>query len=191
VPEGRTLLLFFGDISERKGLRNLLAAVGQLNEAEAARTCLAIVGNATQGLESRIQASVAILEEESPVAVVRHAGYIDDRAMQAWFDAADVVLAPYPNRYAMSGVQLHAAAHQRPIISPNYGPMGALTRENGLGLGCDPTDINELANAIRASLEPATVPGWDVQRASQFARTHSHENFAKEIFSNIGRFIED
>jgi glycosyltransferase involved in cell wall biosynthesis len=191
VPEGRTLLLLFGDISERKGLQNLLAAVAQLDRADAARTCLAIVGKASQGVENRIQASMATLQRQSPIAIVRHPGYIDDRAAEAWFNAADVVLAPYLNHYATSGVQLHAAAHGRPIISPDYGPMGALTRENGLGLTCDPTDVTELASAIRASLLPAAVPGWDLQRAAQFARTHSHEKFSAEIFSKIGRFMEE
>ena len=190
IPEGRTLLLFFGDISERKGLRNLLAAIGQLSNADAARTCLAIVGKASQNLEHRIQASLASLERESPIAILRHPQYISDRAMKAWFDAADVVLAPYPNHYATSGVQLHAAAHGRPIIAPDYGPMGTLTRENGLGLACNPNNINELADAIRASLIPSAIPGWDLRRASEFARAHSHENFAAEIVSKIDRFID-
>ena len=76
-----------------------------------------------------------------------------------------------PNKlfeYVMAGI---------PVVASDFGSMGRIVQEQGVGLTCDPTDPVALAGAVRRLQDPATyercraatpamaaVYNWDVEQ---------------------------
>jgi glycosyltransferase involved in cell wall biosynthesis len=188
VPDTRKLFLLFGDITPRKGLWTLIHALQKLTPEEEARMCLAIVGHAEPDLEKQLAAELETLAAGTQLAVIRRASYVDDVEMANWFTGADVVMLPYLNHAGMSGVQLIAAAHRRPVISQAFGPMGRLTREYQLGLTTEPSDPVALAGAMRRFLGEGPSPGFDPKVAYALAKQQSHEKFAETLLRALGPY---
>jgi glycosyltransferase involved in cell wall biosynthesis len=190
VPLDRTTFLLFGDITKRKGIWNILDALESMSNKECSKIFLAIVGKAGPLTEARLNDRIQNLEDNKQVKILRQPAYVSDVEMQNWFIASDVILAVYRHHIGMSGIQLLAAAHQRPILSQDYGLMGALTKSRKLGRTCDPEDIQSLADSIRALLSGNLKSIWDTTEAAKFARQHSHERFAETLFKHMQNKVE-
>src|SRR3546814_9883678 len=67
--------------------------------------------------------------------------------IDALVDRCDVVLAPYQRFVGSSGVLLWAASRGRPLLAQDYGLVGRLTADHGLGLTVDTTDVTPLTAA--------------------------------------------
>ena len=176
VPPDRRLFLLFGDLRARKGLWKVFAALAHLTPEECAKACIAVVGYAEPQVEQRIASEIAALAGK-PMSVIRDARWVSDDDRDAWFDAADVVLAPYVRHIGSSGILMLAAAHRRPAISQDFGLMGRLTREYGLGITADTRDPADLARAMRDFLGAVPPPGWDADKAYAYAQSQSCERF--------------
>ncbi len=185
IPTGKRVFLFFGDITERKGLWNLFEAISKLSDSDAAQMCVAIVGKAGTGTEARLSREISELSARSPISFVRRPEYVSEDELNRWIAASDVILAPYNKHVGMSGVLLLAAAHARPVISQEFGLMGNLTRVHELGQTCNPADPAGLAEALRKFLSGEPGDLWDKQRSAEFARSHSHEKFAETLFATL------
>lgn len=189
IPDRSISFLFFGDITERKGLWNTLKAIASLDEKDSSRICLLIVGKAGEVTERRLTEWVRELKNNNHATVIRRGEYISDLEMYDWFSACDVVLAPYHFHVGMSGIQLLAAAHQRPIISQEFGLMGDLTKEHKLGMTCDAENPSSIANSIRSWVRESNNPIWDPMKTLEFAKSHSSEEFAKTIVNKLEPLI--
>lgn len=185
IPNDKRVLLLFGDITERKGLWNLLDAIPKLSDRDCARMCVAIVGKAGAGTETRLSREIQGLSARSPISFIRRPEFVSEDELNCWIAASDVILAPYNKHVGMSGVLLLAAAHARPVISQEYGLMGELTRIHGLGQICNPAEPASLAEILKKFLDDAPSSLWDKQRSARFARSHSHEKFAETLFATL------
>jgi glycosyltransferase involved in cell wall biosynthesis len=185
IPAERKVFLFAGDITERKGLWNVIRSIYSLDDQDCARICVAIVGKAGLGTESRLDEEIARLGADKPISFVRRAAFVSDRELESWFAASDVVLAPYNKHVGMSGILLLAAAHGRPVISQAYGLMGDLTRRHELGQVCEPADPSSIAAALRAFLHVEPNNLWNENRSARFAKSHSQEKFAEVLFGTL------
>jgi glycosyltransferase involved in cell wall biosynthesis len=184
VADDRKLFLLFGELGPRKGLWKLFAALRELTAEECARAAIALVGHAEPAIEDRIARETAALSG-SPISVIRRTGYVSDAERDAWFDVADVVLAPYLRHTGSSGVLLLAAACRKPVISQDFGQMGRLTRENRLGLAVDTFDPKALAQAMCGFLGAVGPPEWNADKAYAFARSQSSERFATVLIDAL------
>jgi glycosyltransferase involved in cell wall biosynthesis len=189
VPSGRKLLLFFGEIRGRKGVWKLLDSVTILKPEETARICLAIVGRTEAPVERELTSRLEKLVADTPLTIIRRAQYVDEIELGEWFTAADVVLAPYVRHVGMSGILLLAAAHRAPVIAQDFGLMGRLTRERGLGVTANPSNPVDLANAMRRFLGDTPPPEWDEEAAYAFAQEQSHEQFGETMLRALRPFI--
>lgn len=189
VGRGRRLVTIIGDIAPRKGLYPLIEALRLLAPAEQRQVCLALVGSSADQNEERLAPALTALAQETEVQVIRRRCYIDDAEMRVWFAASTVIAAPYTRHVGMSGILLLAAAFGRPVISQEFGLMGRLVEEHGLGLTVDPVNRVALADAVRMFLAPQLPPAWDPRRAAAFARQHSHEQFASKLFGTIQKYL--
>ena len=98
----------------------------------------------------------------------------------AYFQIADVVLAPYQRHVGMSGILLLAAAANKPVLCSNYGLMGEMVRRYHLGLTVDSSQPQEIAKGLIKFLEisnplelcdPLPMQNWVKQNsASEFSR---------------------
>jgi glycosyltransferase involved in cell wall biosynthesis len=188
VAGNRKLFLLFGDLRPRKGLWKLFAALRELTAEECARAAIGLVGHAEPAIEDRIAKETAALSG-NPISVIRRPGYVSDAERDAWFDVADVVLAPYLRHTGSSGVLLLAAARRKPVISQDFGLMGRLTRENRLGVAIDTFDPKALAQAMRGFIGAAGPPEWHADKAYAFARSQSEERFATVLIDSLRPFM--
>ncbi|WP_233222605.1 glycosyltransferase [Chroococcidiopsis sp. CCALA 051] len=185
INANRQIFLLFGSFeAERKGVYQTLEAISQLPSNLSAQICLLIVGNAYPPEQAAIQSQIERVQQSHPVQILTRFEYISEDTVQAYFQLADVVLAPYQRHIGMSGILLLAAAVQKPVLSSNYGLMGEMVKRYRLGLGVDSAIPSEIAQGLTRFLTDATSLG-DRNSMKQFAEQNTAEEYAKVIFQYV------
>jgi glycosyltransferase involved in cell wall biosynthesis len=185
IDANRQIFLLFGSFeAERKGVYQTLEAISQLPSNLSAQICLLIVGNAYPPEQAAIQSQIERVQQSHPVQILTRFEYISEDTVQAYFQLADVVLAPYQHHIGMSGILLLAAAVQKPVLSSNYGLMGEMVKRYQLGLGVDSAIPSEIAQGLTRFLTDATSLG-DRNSMKQFAEQNTAEEYAKVIFQYV------
>jgi len=77
----------------------------------------------------------------------------EDEAAKLFAEASLVVL-PYTNFHAQSGVLYLALSHGLPVVATDVGAVGEFVRSEQVGKVCPPDDATALAQAIVRTLEP-------------------------------------
>lgn len=193
LPVDRTIFLLAGGISDYKGVREFLTAV-RLACADSERfrrkACVVLAGRI---LESRdlVYTTVAELVDQYPqVPILIFDRRLTDQEFSSFVAAADVVCIPYIDFVGMSSLLLHAAAHEHPVIGPEYGLLGELIRRNQLGLLCNPSSPATLEAAMCTFLtDDIRANSYQVNSLRAFARGHSLENFGLEVREAILRTV--
>ncbi|NJL56496.1 glycosyltransferase, partial [bacterium] len=102
IEGDRQVFLLFGALNGRKGIFQLLEAMPLLSESLCQRICLLFVGESS--VAERIETQVAAVCAARPIQVVRHYEFVAEEEVRAYFELADVVLAPYQRHVGMSGI---------------------------------------------------------------------------------------
>lgn len=185
IEQHRRVFLLFGALDERKGIYQLLEAIELLPPELAQNFCLLIVGKTNTNEQAQIQPKISAIRQTQPVQILEFYDFIPEHEVPKYFQAADVILAPYQRHVGMSGILLLAAAAGKPVLSSNYGLMGELVRHYQLGLAVDSTVPNEITQALsRYVLESPTTFG-DRPQMSLFAEQNSIELYSSTIFHCI------
>ena len=176
VDPGRTLLVLFGILDERKGVPALLEALMHLDDGACSQIAVVLAGRIAEADRARIEARVARVRTR-PLQLILRDAFVPTEEIQSLLGAADLVLVPYQRHVGSSGVLVRAAAVGTPILSQNYGLMGEQTRVLHLGQAVDTTKPEAIAEAIRRFLaDPAR--GFDAMRASTFANENTPKGYA-------------
>jgi glycosyltransferase involved in cell wall biosynthesis len=183
IEPGRQVFLLFGALTERKGIYQLLDAVALLPSDLCKQLCVLLVGKSD--LVTSLETRIAALCQTKPVQIVRQYEFLPEQDIPAYFDLADVVLAPYQRHVGMSGILLWAAATQKPVLSSNYGLMGELVKQYELGLAVDSTMPSEIAQGLTQFFTESPANVGDHQKMQQFAEQNSSETYARVIFQSI------
>ncbi len=184
VPPGRIGFLLFGYLAERKGPRAVLDALSRLAPATAARVAVLFAGRVDPALRERLEQKCRQLRAERPELWLR----IDDRRLdQAELARAvrqsDVILAPYQRFVGSSGVLLWAARVGRPVLAQEFGLVGRLTRDHGLGVAVDSSDPAQLACQITHMVDCGPATFIDRAAARRFAEAQTPQRFASLVLS--------
>jgi glycosyltransferase involved in cell wall biosynthesis len=94
---------------------------------------------------------------------------LDDTELAGLVRRSDVVLAPYQRFVGSSGVLLWAARAGRPVLAQDFGLVGRLTRDHGLGVAVDSSDPAQLARQIAHMVERGPATFIDQGAARRFA----------------------
>ena len=183
IHSERQVFVLFGALTDRKGIYQLLEAVLTLSPTLCQKLCLLLVG------ESRIEASlksrIAEICQSRPIQIIGRYEFIPEQDVQAYFQLADVVLAPYQRHVGMSGILMLAAAAQKPVLSSNYGLMGEIVQRYRLGLTVDSTVPDEIAKVLTRFLLESPAGLCDRTKMKHFASQNSAEEFASVIFQCV------
>ena len=144
---GTPTVLFFGALRPNKGLDVLDQAMRLLQHDEIR---LVIAGRG----DPELQAMAAELARRDK-RVRLEMGFATLERKRELFSEASVVVMPYTAFASQSGVLHDAYGHLRPVVVTDVGALGATVRNDATGLVVPPHDPSSLADAIRASLEPA------------------------------------
>jgi glycosyltransferase involved in cell wall biosynthesis len=185
IEQHRRVFLLFGALDERKGIYQLLDAIELLSPELTQNVCLLIVGKTNADEQTQIQPQISTLRQTHPIQILELYDFISEDEVPKYFQAADVILAPYQRHVGMSGILLLAAAAGKPVLSSSYGLMGKLVEHHQLGLAVDSTVPAEIAQAIsRYLLEPPSTFG-DRTKMSLFAKQNSIELYSCKIFQCV------
>lgn len=152
----RRVLLLYGHISSRKGLRELVEAMLQPNFPN--DTDLLVAGKLSdESLRYFTHHEPRKLVSESRIMVMNK--FVTAEEEIALFSAAHIVWVGYRGHYTASGVLVQAARAGRPVISCDEGVLGWQTRRHRLGLTVDVTDPVAVAQAIQQVVGNAPLAG--------------------------------
>ena len=159
APDGRgrpteRTVLFFGTLRANKGIPVLLEAIAALPASASVRFVFAGRGDAD--LEARVEEAA-----RSDERITAEIGYVTDERRRALYADADVVVLPYTEFDAQSGVLQDAYATGTPVIASDVGALGAAVHEDGTGWVVPPGDAAALADdhKIRGVGERADCAG--------------------------------
>jgi glycosyltransferase involved in cell wall biosynthesis len=145
---GRDRLLFFGVIRPNKGVHVLLRALEWLPRCD-----LTIAGGSEE--PHYLDQIRRMVRHFPPGRVELIDRYIGDEEVADLFDRSRLVILPYTNFTAQSGVLHMALAHLRPVVATDVGALGECVRLWGIGQVAPPCDERSLAGAIERSLDVA------------------------------------
>jgi glycosyltransferase involved in cell wall biosynthesis len=145
---GRERLLFFGVIRPNKGVHVLLRALERLPQYD-----LTIAGGAEEPYY--LDQIRRMVRDFPPGRVELIDRYVGEDEVAGLFERSRLVILPYTNFTAQSGVLHLALAHGRPVVATDVGALGECVRLWGIGQVVPPGDEGELAGAIERSLDRA------------------------------------
>lgn len=179
ISPDRTLFLFFGTISKRKGIIQTLKAMQMLSEQEQRRGALLLIGRLKEGQESPIREHLRKLRAKSHLEVRTDFRFVAPEELSDALHDADVILAPYQRTEGSSGVIGHAARAHCPVIGPNDGLVGTLIRSYQLGATAEVTQPALLSQAIAKAIKGkiSAVP----HLADQYVSERCPHKFASKI----------
>ncbi len=184
VPAGRVGFLLFGYLTERKGPLPVLEALALLPSEICRRVAVLFAGRIDPALRERLQNRRSELASRCPELWL----HFDDRRLEdaelaTLVRRSDVVLAPYQRFVGSSGVLLWAAQFGRPVLAQDYGLVGRLTREHGLGITVDSADPERLAVEITRMVQSGPASFADRDAADRFVATQTPQRFAALVLS--------
>ncbi|MBV8190156.1 MAG: glycosyltransferase [Alphaproteobacteria bacterium] len=185
-PAGRTGMLLFGYLTERKGPLVVLDALRLLPSKVAERVAVLFAGRTDPEIRAALEARRSSLQREQPQLWFQ----IEDRRLErdeleALVAQSDVVLAPYQRFVGSSGVLLWAARAGRPVLAQDFGLVGRLIRDHRLGAVADASDPAALAHAIERMVVEGPQSFIDTSSAKRFAAARTPDHFAAAVLSSL------
>jgi glycosyltransferase involved in cell wall biosynthesis len=162
LPAEKPIVLLYGSVDARKGVRELLAAHSSL--APGQRPHVVIAGRLHIAVKAA--ADMTIMDR-----------FISDEEETLLFAACDVVWIGYRGHLGSSGVLWQSLAFHRPVIACREGLVGWLTRAGNLGVTVDVGNLSQVAAALRE------VPIFTPNRTLQ---PLSGRDFASDLFTLAG-----
>jgi len=186
LPEGRHVFLLFGVLTERKGVLHLIDALRLLDPGVASKIAVVLAGKVAPEIRRELALRQARLRKDRPDLWL----HVENRWLGAGEIAAlvrksDVILAPYQRFVGSSGVLLWAAQAGKPLLTQDYGLVGRLVRDNGLGLAVDATRPERLAYAMTEMVTRKPSDFFNPVTAQAFVAQRTPEAFSDQVFSTL------
>ena len=117
LPLDKKLVLVFGEISQRKGVKRILAALQRVQ-----RNDLVVVFAGTVNADAKEDINHAMSDARISKKLIVHDQHVAEADVSAYFYAADAVLSDYPKWFKVSsGAFTRALAAGRISLVPNHG----------------------------------------------------------------------
>jgi glycosyltransferase involved in cell wall biosynthesis len=184
IGKGRLVFLFFGAISRRKGIFQLLAALHFIPKEIAQRISLLIIGEVEKD-RALMSECLNEVREKIPIQIIFRDEFVPENEVVNYFSVANVVLAPYQKHVGMSGVLVLAAAFGKPVLASDYGIVGEMTRRYSLGIAVNTLIPKEISNGIIRFLTEPVDHLYNHASMQQFAEQNRACKFANCIFEGI------
>src|SRR5262245_41282423 len=165
LPEQSPTILFFGRITQYKGLDILLQAFQRLVQGRP-NVRLRIAGDGSLKTYQNLLAS-------TPNVIVINR-WVDDAEVSAYFRSASMIVLPYTSA-SQSGVIATAAAFGTPVIATSVGAIPEQIEDRRTGLLIAPNSVDQLYAAIATLLDdPLLARGLG---RTLFERTNESANW--------------
>lgn len=183
IESERTVFLLFGAIDGRKGIHQILDAIQKLSSDWGRQLCLVLVGESK--IQQQLEARITEITASQPVQIIRNYQFVSEEEVWSYFRMSDVILATYQKHVGMSGILLLAAATQKPVLSTDFGLMGAMVKQHQLGLSIDSTQPEQISEGMMKLIGASRNDFYNPEKMRIWAKQNSAENFAQTIFAGI------
>lgn len=186
IKDSEKVLLVYGALSTRKGIKELLTSV---NKGKLYRK-LVIIFAGEQDNEIRVYFKKYFNNINPDLRIIIYDKYLSDDEENKILSSADIMWVGYKEFLQMSGVLVLAASRGIPIISCNTGLIGWITKKYKLGI---PININEskmilnTINKLCSNLHRARLYG---RNGLRWANSHKSEVFSKIIINNVIKCVD-
>ena len=186
IPRDRTVFLLFGYLSERKGVLALLDALRELPSESHGQIAVMLAGRIDPSIEEQVRRRVSRLRLAcSQLWLEYEDRRITEGELEALVQRADVLLAPYQRFVGSSGVLMWAARARKPLLAQDFGVLGAIVRELGLGKVVDTTNARSIADAMTEMAEQGWQLRFNRRAAMEFSALHTPRAFAEAILESL------
>jgi glycosyltransferase involved in cell wall biosynthesis len=151
ITENQKVILFFGYIRKIKGIDVLLKAFDRVAESFP-NVVLVIAGSVIEGQ--------SFSEYEQIMSRMRHRSrircfirYVEHEDIPIFFTSADIVVLPYVEFSAQSGVLHLAQGFGKAVIVTDVGGLPEVVEDHETGVIVPPGDVDQLAKAMSYLLE--------------------------------------
>jgi len=188
------VILFFGFVSRKKGLKHLVSAMPSILR-ECKDACLVVAGGPYPSLLNDYKVCVdevkrLINDLHLNNNVILTNSYIPDDLVHVYFGAADVVVLPHVQAFGASGILSLAAAHAKPVVVTDH-PIFKYYVKNGVnGLVVHKGSSKELADGIIGILSDEKLRSKLGKCLREYASAASWDKLAKshlELYSSLTR----
>ncbi|MFQ5951168.1 MAG: glycosyltransferase [Candidatus Geothermarchaeales archaeon] len=136
IPEGKKVLLFFGNLRGYKGFRTLLEAT-RIATKQVNNLLLLIAGEVWKGQESLLK-----MPQHLKKILRVYPRFVPTERTAIFFQAADLVVVPYTRFRGQSGVAAAAHAFGKPLIVTDVGGLPKMVRDrDAVARARDPRDL--------------------------------------------------
>jgi spore coat protein SA len=141
--EGKKIILYVGRLIPIKGVHHLLRAMPAIAAIEPDAVLL-IVGSAFYGSKRKTAYVKRLRRMAAPIKKhVRFIPYVGHASIPSWFQLADVVVVPSPEREAFGLVNVEAMATGLPVVAAGAGGMTEIIEHGQSGLLANPERLEE------------------------------------------------
>lgn len=178
ISQKRKIFLHPGSLSKRKGTIEILDAFYHLSDNAIKRITVILIGKADTATDAIIKNKISKIEKVySNAQIIYRNEFISNSMLKSCLDQCDVVLLPYKNAEASSGILGQAIAAGKCVIGTNKGLLGYLIKTNKAGFLIDEATAYELAK----KMEIAITNHFSNKTSTQFIKSHSPRFFAKSL----------
>lgn len=152
LPADRVVVLFAGQIIERKGVADLIYAWSHMDLASQKRGKLVLIGDDLQG-RGAYRSKVEELAKEVDAAV-EFRGF--QHNVPEWLSAADIAVVP-SHVEPLGNATLEAMAHALPVVGTKVGGIPEMVVHEETGLLVPPHASTQLSDAIARLIRDADL----------------------------------
>ncbi len=182
ISTDRALIVVYGSLTARKGIRELLDAVAS---GTLERAGVLLAGTPDEHTKQ-------LLEGETARALIQRGqlflqfGFLDDVQEYRVFRAADIVWTCYSKGfYASSGVLYQAGSLGLPVVGSNLGLIAWLINKHDNGVCCDPASAGSVVAALTQLVSDATLRTRLGANGKRLADSHTGEAFGNAICASV------
>ena len=172
IPPNRKLVLFAGQIIERKGVADLLHGWASLKDSTRQDAMLAVIGDDLEN-DGEYRRKMEKLAAELNSSATFY-GFQDD--VGSWLTAADVVVVP-SHAEPLGNATLEAMSYARPVIGTRVGGIPEMIDHEATGLLVAPHNPDELGAAMAKLLQDSTLR----KQMGEQARVACEERFSLAV----------
>jgi glycosyltransferase involved in cell wall biosynthesis len=173
----KKIYLHFGSLRDSKSTIEIIQSFNLLPETAQKKCCLILAGQPYNDVfEKRIE---QVISQLNGVSIIYIKKFVSKGFMKSLFNQSDLILMPYKNALASSGVIGHAIASGKPVIATKQGLIGEILSNNWKGELIDEIKPETIAKAIEISIEK----NYPEIENSRFLDEHTPANFARTILN--------
>ena len=178
IGKSNTIFLHFGSLSDRKGTFEVLKALSHISSERQVGITIAIIGkvDSEQTRDTILRLIEQLEDSGNKVQIIFKEGFCSNNLKNNLFSQSNVILIPYKNVEASSGIFGHAVAAGKSVIGGAAGLLGQLINENELGAAIERLTPENLAKAMERN--------WSYDsntKTASYLNSHRPELFAETL----------